>query len=444
MVKPGTVVCKFGGTSVADARQLRKVQRIVEADPQRRIVIPSAPGKRDAHDTKVTDLLYLAHRLAMTGQPLGHVWETIEERFGTLVADLDLDLDLAPVLAEARAQIESGAGAAYAASRGEAINGRILAALLDAEYVDAAEVIKIGRGNRLDPWTFDLVRERCGGEGRFVVPGFYGTGPEGEVRTFSRGGSDITGAVVANALDARVYENWTDVSGVLVTDPRIIPEAQVILEVTYRELRELSYMGARVLHEEAVFPVREKAIPINIRNTDRPDDPGTRIVATRDPGDQVVVGIAGRAGFTVFLIEKAMMNNEVGFGRRVLDVFERHGINYEHTPSGIDTLSVVVSNEELGERTDQILDDLDAAVHPDTLDVVSGMALIATVGQGMNRRIGVAASLFTALAEANVNIRMIDQGSSEQNIIVGVEEQDLAKAIRAIYDRFVAGWRQPG
>ena len=434
-------IAKFGGTSVATAAQLRKVQAIIDADPARRVIVPSAPGKADAKDTKITDLLYLCQHLAAQGQPLGTVWEGIAKRFTTIVADLGLTLDLVPVLNEVRTRIEQGANADYAASRGEAIHGRVVAALLNAEYVDAAEVIFFDRSGRLDPRTYAAIKARCSGPGRYVIPGFYGTAINGEVKTFSRGGSDVTGAVVANGMDAAIYENWTDVSGVLMTDPRVVAEAKPIAEITYRELRELSYMGASVLHEEAVFPVREKGIPINIRNTNRPEDPGTLIVAERDPGHQVVVGIAGTKGFTVFNLEKAMMNAEVGFGRRVLDVFERLGISYEHTPTGIDTMSVVVSDKQLADagqtsKIDQVVEDLQATLKPDEIKVTPGMALIATVGQGMNHAVGTAARLFTALAKARVNVRMIDQGSSEQNIIVGVEEAELAQTIRAIYNEF--------
>jgi aspartate kinase len=434
-------IAKFGGTSVATAAQLRKVQAIIDADLRRRVIVPSAPGKAEAKDTKVTDLLYLCHQLAAQGQPLGQVWDGIARRFTTIVAELGLRLDLHAVLDEARRRIEDGASADYAASRGEAIHGLVVAALLGAEYVDAAEVVFFDRAGRLDPRTYAAIKARCSGPGRYVIPGFYGTAISGEVKTFSRGGSDVTGAIVANAMDAAIYENWTDVSGVLMTDPRVVPEARPIAEITYRELRELSYMGASVLHEEAVFPVREKGIPINIRNTNRPEDPGTRIVAERDPGHQVVVGIAGTKGFTVINIEKAMMNSEVGFGRRVLDVFEHLGISYEHTPTGIDTMSVVVSDKQLTgpdkvSKVDQIVEDLQATVKPDEIKVSPGMALIATVGQGMNHAVGTAARLFTALAKARVNVRMIDQGSSEQNIIVGVEEGELAQAIRAIYNEF--------
>jgi aspartate kinase len=438
---PGVTVAKFGGTSVASAAQLRKVQAIIDADPARRVIVPSAPGKAHAGDTKVTDLLYLCHQLAAKGQALGQVWDTIAARFQGIVAELGVALDLSAILREARERIAGGASADYAASRGEAIHGRVLAAALGATYIDAAEVVFFDRAGRLDRRTFPAIAARCRIAGRVVIPGFYGSDHAGEVKTFSRGGSDVTGAVVANALDATLYENWTDVSGVLMTDPRVVAEARPITEITYRELRELSYMGASVLHEEAVFPVREKGIPINIRNTNRPADPGTMIVAERDAGNQVVVGIAGTKGFTVIQIEKAMMNTEVGFGRRVLDAFERLGISYEHTPTGIDTLSVVVADRQLVDasgtsKLEQVLEDLQATLRPDTLKVTPGMALIATVGQGMTHAVGTAARLFSSLAKARVNVRMIDQGSSEQNIIVGVEEADLALAIRAIYNEF--------
>jgi len=443
--RSGIICAKFGGTSVATAEQLRKVQRIIAANPARRVVVPSAPGKAHAKDTKITDLLLLCHQLASKGQPIDPVWTTVAQRFVDISNELGLPLDLKPELAATQAKIQAnGSGTAdYAASRGEAIHGRIVAAMLKAEYVDAAEVIFFDRSGRLDaPRTYAAIAARCADPARCVViPGFYGTSHTGEVKTFSRGGSDVTGAIVARAVAAQLYENWTDVSGVLMTDPRIISEAKPIVEITYRELRELSYMGASVLHEEAVFPVRETGIPINIRNTNRPDDAGTMIVAERDPGTQVVVGIAGTKGFTVIALEKALMNAEVGFGRRVLDVFERLGISYEHTPTGIDTMSVVLADKQLTNpdgtsKLDQVLEDLQSTVKPDTLKATAGMALVATVGQGMNHAIGTAAKLFTALSAAQVNIRMIDQGSSEQNIIVGVEEADLGKAIRAIYNAF--------
>lgn len=436
-LQPWTIA-KFGGSSVATASQLLKVKAIVEADPKRRFIVPSAPGKMDAKDTKITDLLYLAHQLASNQQPIDQVWGKIELRFLNIVADLKLHLNLKPVLNEVRRKIEEGTSADYVASRGEAIHGHVLAALLSAEYVDAAEVIFFDRSGRLDPKTFAAIKARCSAPNkRYVIPGFYGSAADGQVKTFSRGGSDVTGSVVANALDCHLYENWTDVSGFLMTDPRVVPEAKPITEITYRELRELSYMGANVLHEEAVFPVREKGIPINIKNTNRPEDPGTMIVVDLevDPNN-LIAGIAGTKGFTVIHLEKALMNAEVGFGRRVLDVFEHHGISYEHTPTGIDTLSVVVSDKQLGDKLDQVLEELSSTLKPDLIKAERGIALIATVGKRMNHAIGTAARLFTALAKSKVNVRMIDQGSSEQNIIVGVDDADLNTAIQAIYHEF--------
>ncbi|MCX8039978.1 MAG: aspartate kinase [Planctomycetota bacterium] len=436
-IRDGLRVVKFGGTSVATAGQLRKVRAIVEADPRRRAIVVSAPGKAHPKDTKITDLLYLAHELASKDQPIDPVWRQIEERFLGIARELGLRLELPPLLAEAKRRIEEGASADYAASRGEAIHGLLCAEWLDAEYIDAAEVVFFDRTGRLDEArTYAAIRARCQGSRRVLIPGFYGTAANGGIKTFSRGGSDITGSIVAHALDAALYENWTDVSGFRMTDPRIVPDAKGISEITYGELRELSYMGANVLHEEAVFPVRAKGIPIQIKNTDRPEDPGTLIVAERDPGHQVVVGIAGTRGFTVIALEKTLMNAEVGFARRVLDVFASHGVSIEHMPTGIDTMSVVVSDRQLEGKLEVILEELQATVHPDSLKALPGMALIATVGLGMNHAIGTAARLFTALARARVNVRMIDQGSSEQNIIVGVEEDDLATAIRALYAEF--------
>ena len=433
----GPIVAKFGGTSVANATQLKKVASIVDENPNRRVIVPSAPGKEHPDDTKITDLLYLAHELAINNQSIDGVWKNIENRFWTIIKDLELDCHLQQHLDEARDTIVKGADNHYVASRGEALNGHIVATLLDAEYIDAAEVIRFAPGRRLDPITYELIQQRLTGNHKYVIPGFYGADATGTIQTFSRGGSDVSGAIAAAALKASVYENWTDVSGLLITDPRVVTNAQTIPEITYGELRELSYMGASVLHEEAVFPVRSHNIPINIRNTNRPQDLGTLIVSDRDPGPNLITGIAGRAGFTVFFIEKALMNREIGFGRRVLDVFERLGISYEHCPSGIDTLSIVVSDEQLGDQEQQVIEDLYAAVHADSISVYGKMAMIATVGMGMNRQVGTAARLFGALAESGVNIRMIDQGSSEQNIIIGVEEDDLSTAIRSIYDAFI-------
>ncbi|MEM6550821.1 MAG: aspartate kinase [Planctomycetota bacterium] len=442
---------KFGGTSLADAAQFRKVREIVLADAARRVVVPSAPGRRSSEDDKVTDLLYRCHALAAAGEDFAGVFAEVGERFRGIADELGLSLDLGPVLAEAEHQIGlvaiDGGSAEYAASRGEAINGRLVAELLGAEYVDAVEVIRFDGEGRFDAAaSYALVADRLdfSEEGkRYVVPGFYGADYEGAVRTFSRGGSDVTGAVVARGVGASVYENWTDVPGLLVTDPRVVPGAFPIEVMTYRELRELSYSGATVLHEDAVFPVREAGIPVVIKSTNAPAEPGTRIVSGHDPEAAAIyeiTGIAGRKDFTVITLEKAMMNSAVGFGRRVLTVLEEMGISFEHMPSGIDTMSLVVADEALeGGRLEAVKARLreELGLIEDEVDHDADLALIATVGRGMSRKPGSSAKLFGALADAGVNIRVIDQGSSELNIIVGVATADYEKAVRAIYAAFI-------
>lgn len=441
-----TKVAKFGGTSLASAPQIRKMQAIVQSDNDRRFVIPSAPGKRDPRDTKVTDLLYLCHDLASKGLKFDDAWDPICERFKQIVGELELPLNLDPILAEAEAIIadhgKRGLSPDYAASRGEAINGRIIAELLQCDYVDPTELIFFNATGRLDEdKTYTTIAKRLVKVDRAVVPGFFGTGVDGNVKTFSRGGSDVTGAIVARGVNAEVYENWTDVHGLLITDPRIVPGAFTIETVTYRELRELSYSGASVLHDEAVFPVRQANIPVNIRNTNDPDHPGTLIVSSSHPRAKQtypITGIAGRKDFTIILIEKAMMNAEIGFGKRVLGVLADFGVSFEHIPSGIDTLSVVIEDTALEGKLDDIVAALHTAVKPDNIDVDNNLALIATVGRGMAKQTGISAKLFGALAEAGVNIRMIDQGSSEMNIIVGTDVQDFEKAVQAIYAAFVS------
>jgi aspartate kinase len=435
----GLKTAKFGGSSLSSAAQFRRVYDIVKSDPERAFVVPSAPGKRNGNDDKITDLLYLAESKAGTPE-FDAVFEKIAERFREIVAGLGLPLDIEGHLARVRADILAGAGPDYAASRGEYLSGIILAAYLDYPLVDAAEVICFDVAGALDMEATQAAMDaRMRGLGRAVVPGFYGALPDGAVKTFSRGGSDVSGAVVARAMQADLYENWTDVPGFLVADPRIVPDPRVIRYITYKELRELSYMGATVLHEDAIFPVRQAGIPINVRNTNVPGQAGTMIVKDLpedyDPG--AITGIAGRKGFTVIALEKAMMNAEVGFVRRILWVLERHGISFEHIPTGIDTLSVVISDLELNGRLNTLVADIRAECAPDSIEVLSNMALIATVGQGMIRRVGIAARLFGALAKNHVNIRMIDQGSSELNIIVGVENEDFEKAVQAIYYAFV-------
>jgi len=447
----GIKVCKFGGTSLADATQLRKVASIVRADPTRRYVVVSAPGKRSADDRKITDLLYLCHAEARQSIPFDDVFNLISERYLQIVADLSLATDLRPHLEMIKNRIADTSphaatdatdtpAAAYAASRGEYLSALIISELLDYSFVDAAELIRFDESGALDrSVTARTIATRLAAMDRAVIPGFYGSTHGGEIRTFTRGGSDISGALVASAVGAEVYENWTDVSGLLMADPRIVDHPRVIDVLTYRELRELTYMGATVLHEEAIFPVRDRDIPVNVRNTNDPDAPGSQIVSEASPITHLgtISGIAGRKDFTVITVEKALMNSEIGFGRRLLGILESHGVSYEHTPSGIDTMSVVVADRELDGKIEQIVDAIRCVCQPDAIEVQPHMALIATVGRGMAHTPGIAARLFVTLGDSGINIRMIDQGSSEMNIIVGVEAADFEKAVRAIYETFV-------
>ncbi len=435
-------VAKFGGTSLASAEQFRKVMAILRADESRRFVVPSAPGKRTSADEKITDMLYACHKQAASGGNIKETFAAIRARYEEIVRDLQLSLDLSGEFAAIEARIPKDT-ADYAASRGEYLNGLIMAAALSWDFVDPAECIRFTADGRFDEETTqELLSARLKKSPRAVVPGFYGAKPDGSVKTFSRGGSDVTGAIVARAAYADVYENWTDVSGFMMADPRVVKDPQPIRVITYRELRELSYMGATVLHEDAIFPVRQAGIPIHIKNTNAPQDPGTAIVRTGEGACVAprgsITGIAGRKGFTVIAIEKAMMNAELGFGHRVLGVFTGHGISFEHLPTGIDTMSVVVSDKALDGKLDAVLRDLQTQIEPDSIHVETGLALVATVGRGMERSTGTAARLFAALADAGVNVRMIDQGSSEINIIVGVDDTDFEKAMNAIYRKFVS------
>ena len=434
-------VAKFGGSSVANAEQIRKVKQIVEADTERRYVVPSAPGKRHKDDQKITDMLYLCHAHAQQSLPFDDVFDRIANRYLEIVSDLGLSLDMQPYLDEVKQNIADGASADYTASRGEFLNGPIIAAVLGYDFVDAADLIVFDSRGRFDSdTTQERMSAKLANHDRAVIPGFYGSMPNGDIKTFSRGGSDITGAIVARGVNAALYENWTDVSGLLMTDPRIVDSPKPISMITYRELRELAYMGASVLHDEAVFPVRQAGIPVQILNTNRPDDPGTRIfrgdVKSAASPVGTITGLAGRKDFTVILIEKALMNSEVGFGRRVLNVLEVNGVSFEHMPSGIDTLSIVVEDKEIEGKLEKVVAEIHQECGVDSITVYPEMALIATVGRGMANPPGTAAQLFTALAEASVNIRMIDQGSSEMNIIVGVETGDFERAVKAIYNAF--------
>ena len=432
-------VVKFGGSSLANAEQFRKVGDIIRSEEGRRYVVPSAPGKRFSGDTKVTDLLYACYDRAAQGKEFGGIFQEIKERYYEIIRGLDLKLSLEEEFAQIEADFRAQAGTDYAASRGEFLNGKIMAAYLGYEFVDAASVIRFDKNGNFDGEKTDrLLGKRLSKCERAGIPGFYGAKEDGTVQTFSRGGADVTGSLVARAVHADIYENWTDVSGFLVTDPRIVENPAVIETITYRELRELSYMGATVLHEEAIFPVRKEGIPINIRNTNRPQDKGTFIVEStcRKPR-YVITGIAGKKGFCSINIEKSMMNSEVGFGRKILQVFEDQGINFEHVPSGIDTMTVYVHQDEFEEKEQQVIAGIHRAVQPDFVEMESDLALIAVVGRGMKSQRGTAGRVFAALAHAHVNVKMIDQGSSELNIIIGVENRDFETAVKAIYDIFV-------
>ena len=432
-------VVKFGGSSLANAEQFQKVGDIIRSEESRRYVVPSAPGKRFDGDTKVTDLLYGCYAAAENGEDFDEKLDAIKERYYEIIRGLSLNLSLEEEFQKIREDFKTQAGKEYAASRGEFLNGKVMAAYLGYEFVDAAEVIRFDKNGNLErEKTNKLLYKRLSKCERAVIPGFYGATEDGKVRTFSRGGSDVTGSLVAKAIEADMYENWTDVSGMLVTDPRIVDNPAVIETVTYRELRELSYMGATVLHEEAIFPVRKEGIPINIRNTNRPEDKGTLIVeSTCKKPKYTITGIAGKKGFCSINIEKSMMNSEIGFGRKVLQVFEDQGISFEHIPSGIDTLTVYVHQDEFEEKEQEVIAGIHRAVQPDFVEMESDLALIAVVGRGMKSTRGTAGRIFSALAHANVNVKMIDQGSSELNIIIGVENRDFEAAVKAIYDIFV-------
>ena len=432
-------VVKFGGSSLANAEQFQKVGDIIRSEESRRYVVPSAPGKRFSADTKVTDLLYTCYGQAEAGEDFTDVLTEIKGRFYEIIKGLNLDLSLEEEFRQIEADFKAHAGNEYAASRGEFLNGKVMAAYLGYEFIDSATVIRFDKNGNFDADKTDkLLAKRLQKCERAVIPGFYGGMEDGTVKTFSRGGSDVTGSLVAKAIHADIYENWTDVSGFLVTDPRIVENPAVIETITYRELRELSYMGATVLHEDAIFPVRKEGIPINIRNTNRPEDKGTFIVEStcRKP-KYVITGIAGKKGFCSINIEKSMMNSEVGFGRKVLQVFEDQGISFEHVPSGIDTMTIYVHQDEFEEKEQQVIAGIHRAVQPDFVEMESDLALIAVVGRGMKSQRGTAGRVFSALAHAHVNVKMIDQGSSELNIIIGVENRDFETAVKAIYDIFV-------
>ena len=432
-------VVKFGGSSLANAEQFMKVGSIIMEDEARRYVVPSAPGKRYSSDTKVTDMLYACYGAAVNGEDFTEQLAEIKERYQEIIDGLSLTFSLDDDFETIRENFSNKAGENYPASRGEYLNGKIMAAYLGFNFVDAAEVVRFDDDGSFNAEiTNELLSKKLETMQTAVIPGFYGAKESGEVVTFSRGGSDITGSLVALAVGADLYENWTDVSGFLIADPRIVKNPKSIETITYKELRELSYMGASVLHEDAIFPVRKAGIPINIRNTNKPADKGTLIVEStcRQP-KYTITGIAGTDGFAAITVEKAMMNSEIGFCRKVLEVFEKNGVSIEHMPSGIDTMSIFVNKDTFEEKEQKILSDINKAVNPDHIELESDLALIAVVGRGMKSTRGTAGRIFSALAHAHINVKMIDQGSSELNIIIGVKHEDFKAAIRALYEIFV-------
>ncbi|MBV7276301.1 aspartate kinase [Clostridiaceae bacterium UIB06] len=433
------IVAKFGGSSLADSDQFRKVKSIVLDNEKRKYVVPSAPGKRFSKDYKITDLLYLCHAHAQNEISFDDVFKHIEDRYIGLAKELEVKIDIKKHLDEVKKKIADGASADYTASRGEYLNGLILADYLEYEFIDASEVICFKNYGKVDlEATQKAIDEKLSGIERAVIPGFYGAKDDGTIKTFTRGGSDVTGAIIARCVGAELYENWTDVSGFLMADPNIVENPKPIEVVTYKELRELSYMGAKVLHEESIFPIRDVCIPINIRNTNKPEDKGTLIVDDNRPISYsgTITGIAGKKDFTVIAVQKMLLNSEQGFCRKLLSILESNGVSFENMPSGIDSVSLVIEDAQLGDKLDGILEEIKKQCNPDSLEVYPNMALISTVGRGMDRTKGISSKVFRGLAEGDVNIRMINQGSSEINITVGVENDDFEKALRGIYRAF--------
>ena len=429
-------VCKFGGSSLADAEHFLKVRAIINSDPERKVVVVSAPGKRFSDDVKITDMLLLCHSMLEQGLDIAPVFQKIRTRYKEIVQDLNVDIHIDALLDETENDMRTIATKDFMASRGEYLCGKIIATWLGARFVEPAEFLQIESSGLIKEETYERLGEQLKGDGLVVMPGFYGCTPSGKVKTFSRGGSDISGAVAARAVRAELYENWTDVNGFMMADPRLVENPKHIETLTYKELRELAYMGANVLHDESIYPVSEPGIPIEIKNTNDPDGSFTRIVARRPKDDRIVTGIAGRKDFYLIQIEKILMNKMVRFGRRFLQIFESHGVNFEHAPTGIDTMSVIVRKEFIGEQLPSILEEIKRTLQPDRLEVTDNLALIATVGQGMIRCVGFAGRLCTALSKRGINLQVIDLGSTQDNMIVGVELNDFEEAVRAIYEEF--------
>ena len=433
-------IAKFGGSSVANAAQFAKVKHIIESDEARRFVVVSASGKEHKKDNKVTDLLYLIEAHLKYSVDYLSLFDLIKERFISIKTDLGLQYSIEEDLAKLQSELSKSMSTDYLVSRGEYLTAKLMAEYLGFPFVDAKDIITFRYDGKID---FDATKYRLDNflksHDCFVIPGFYGALPDGTVKTMARGGSDITGSILARLLNADMYENWTDVSGILMADPRIVTHPKRIHTITYSELRELSYMGASVLHEEAIFPVKEKNIPINILNTNHPEEGGTIIVEEikEKDSDQIITGIAGKKNFTVVAIYKNHMSDEVGIIRRALEVFENYRISIEHIPSGIDSFSIVVNSDDVKDVIYDIVGDIKRACNPDNVKVIDHIALIATVGRQMMYRPGISGRLFAVLGKHNINIRMIAQGSDEINIVVGVEDKDFEKTISAIYNSFV-------
>lgn len=440
MNKDRIIVAKFGGTSLADSEQIKKVAKIIQSDKNRRYVIVSAPGKRHGKDQKVTDLLYLCHKMAEQDLDFEDIYKVVENRYMTIRDELGVAVEIERQLEEIKDRIANGATPDYTASRGEYLNGILTAAYLGYEFIDAAEVIIFKRNGICDLESTRLkIKSRMEAVKRAVIPGFYGSTVDGRIRTFTRGGSDVTGALVAQGVEADLYENWTDVSGFLMADPRIVENPKPIMALTYKELRELSYMGATVLHEEATYPVRLAGIKMNIKNTNEPDHPGTIIMGEEQAPhiEGTITGIAGKKDFSVISVDKTMMAGEVGYVRKLLAIMELNDISVEHFPTGIDSVSLVVADGEIESKIEKVLEEIRIQCEPDSVVCNPNMALMAVVGRGMIRAKGVSARLFGALYKNDINIRMISQGAGELNIIVGVENEDLEDSIRAVYKEFV-------
>ena len=436
-------VLKFGGSSMADAKQFAKVRDIVRADDSRRVVVVSAAGKRDKNDHKITDLLYLCHAHLQYGVSCDAIYEMIRSRYVGIRDELGLRTPLEAELDALRQKMDKGISADELVSRGEYFAAELMADYLGYGFLDSSLWLKFRLDGTVDQEaSYENLRRAASGR-RVVIPGFYGAMPDGSIHTFSRGGSDITGALAAAALDADVYENWTDVSGFLMADPKIVKDPKPIERITYAELRELSYIGAQVLHEGTVSPVREKNIPLNIRNTNQPEHPGTMIRESFDESEterssgSMITGIAGKKGFSVITLTKNGMSSELGAVRRILEVLERYNINVDYLPSGIDSVSFVVAADKAKDRIYSIVGEIRDALSPDNIQITGGISVVAAVGRQMAFKPGTSGRIFAALGKAGINIRMISQGPDELNIIVGVNNDDFESCVRVLYNSFV-------